>query len=745
MFAELLARSNFSFLTGASHPEELVVRAQELGLAAIALTDRMGLYGSVRAHAQGRESDQRVIVGAELVLDPPVPSRSPNSPTEARLFALSHAPSVVLLARDHEGYSNLCRLLTLAHADRPKGEGGLRLDDLATYHQGLVAIVPAPRDPGGPDAPPDELLSIVSGVFEERGFLSAHRHLDGLDVVRLAAVEAWSARHSIDVVASARPLFHRRSRKVVADVLDCIREGTTLDRAGTALSANTEAFLRSEPEMQRLFRERLAWVDRSGEVASACRFSLSELRYHFPCALAPGESADDKLRRLSLEGGLRRYPGGVPSGVAEQIEKELSLIADPGRRAVLPLDLGDRRDRARAAHLVSGSRQRRQQRRVLRARHHRGRSSAVQPALRALHERRAQRAAGHRHRLRARAPRRGDPGDLRASRSRSRSDGERGDLLSRQERPARGRQGLRSVPRTDRSAGRDHHALGLGGGERLPPQGDGPRSRGRSPEAERDAGPGHRGISTAFVDPRRRLRALGPAAPRGRAHRAGAHARAHGDALGQGRHRSPRLLQDRRARAGHAHRDPKVPGADLAGRRASGGRREPWLRSHRSVGPSAGGRLRRLRSVLSSGHGGRVPDREPSADGDVASAQAAALLRSRGGGRARSSRPDPGWNGASVSTPAKRRRTGDLAASVARAHPRAYAGRAAVSGAGDADRHCGGRLHGGRGRSTATGHGRVEEDRSPHAPPGRAAPGLLGAWDQRRVRSPLVRADQGLR
>ena len=330
MFAELLARSNFSFLIGASHPEQMVVRARELDLQAIALTDRMGLYGSVRAHAQAKESGQTVIVGAELVLEPPIPSRSATSPSEARLAALSDAPSVALLAADHTGYSNLCRLLTLSHAEHPKGEGALCLEELARYHSGLIAVVPTPRDPAGPDAPPDELFEVLSDVFRERSFLAAHRHLDVFDTPRLEAVERWSERFGIRVVASARPLFHQRSQKPIADVLSCIRAGTTLDRAGRALSANRQAFLRSELEMQRLFRERPAWVERSAEVASACRFSLSELRYHFPCSLEPGESADDKLARLAREGGRRRYPSGVPDGVARQIEKELSLIEKLG-------------------------------------------------------------------------------------------------------------------------------------------------------------------------------------------------------------------------------------------------------------------------------------------------------------------------------------------------------------------------------------------------------------------------------
>jgi error-prone DNA polymerase len=328
MFAELLGRSCFSFLRGASQPEEMVSRAHELGLDAIALCDRMGLYGSARAHAQARELEQSVIVAAELVLEPRHGRARTKGP--ARVAELSDAPSVALLVEDHVGYANLCRLLTLAHGGVDKGEGALRLDDLAEHHAGLVAVVPAPRDPTGPDAPPDALLAVVHEVFADRGLLAAHRHLDVFDRVRLESVEEQAERFGIEVVASARPLFHQRSRKPLADVVSCIREGITLDVAGTALGANTEAFLRSELEMQKLFRDRPGWVERTGEVAKGCRFSLSELRYHFPCELAPGETADDKLRRLSLEGAARRYPEGVPAGVAQQIEKELALIAKLG-------------------------------------------------------------------------------------------------------------------------------------------------------------------------------------------------------------------------------------------------------------------------------------------------------------------------------------------------------------------------------------------------------------------------------
>jgi len=323
VFAELLARSCFSFLRGASHPEEMVARAQELGLAALGLCDRDGLYGSARAFMRAKEVEQRVIVGAELSLEVSTPKkrRKQKPPVDP--------PTVALLVRDHDGYANLCRLLTLSHADRPKGESALSLADLSRHSAGLVAIVPAPRIPGESE-PPAALFELLCDVFTDRAFIATHRHLDGFDRERTRDAKALSARYALPVVASSRPLYHHASRKALSDVLHCIRTGTTLDRAGSALGANAEAHLRSAAQMLRLFADHPGWVERTVEVASELRFSLGELRYRFPCALEPGESADERLRRLTLEGAARRYPVGTPPAVAAQIDKELALIEKLG-------------------------------------------------------------------------------------------------------------------------------------------------------------------------------------------------------------------------------------------------------------------------------------------------------------------------------------------------------------------------------------------------------------------------------
>jgi error-prone DNA polymerase len=320
-FAELLGRSCFSFLEGASHPEELVERAAELGLDALALCDRDGLYGSVRAHSAAKKLGRRVIVGAELTIE------LPDAPAGG---AAAAAPSISLLVEDHEGYSNLCRLLTAAHAEHEKGTAGTSPAAIAGAARGLTAIVPL--DAGAPAEVVEALLGPVREGFGERALVATWKRLDGRDGARAVAARAAEARYGALAVATARPLFHHPSRKPLADVLTCIRRKTTLDEAGTALASNAEAFLRSPQQMEALFRDQPAWVARTVEVADRCRFSLAELRYSFPsdALCRPGESADEALRRLSDEGCRDRYGDATPPAVRAQIEKELALIAKLG-------------------------------------------------------------------------------------------------------------------------------------------------------------------------------------------------------------------------------------------------------------------------------------------------------------------------------------------------------------------------------------------------------------------------------
>jgi len=324
-FAELCARSNFSFLEGVSHPEEMVSHAQTLRLDAVAIADRDGLYGAARAHIEAKKIAQKLIVAAELTLEPGLDVRTGPE-------------RLVILVKDHGGYARLCRMLTRAHATHEKGEAALGVSAIAeicaassphstssaSSGPGLVAIVPI-----GVREPDLARLGVLREVFGEDFAIAVWRHLDGLDARRHEVAVRAGAALGAPIVATARPLFHMRSRRQLADVVHCIRHKTTLDHAGSALGSNAEARMRGEEAMLALFREDPSWVHRSAEIAATCSFSMAELGYSFPSSelCLPGENPDQTLKRVVAEGCARRYPDGVPLKIGEQIEKELSIIA----------------------------------------------------------------------------------------------------------------------------------------------------------------------------------------------------------------------------------------------------------------------------------------------------------------------------------------------------------------------------------------------------------------------------------
>jgi error-prone DNA polymerase len=317
-FAELLGRSCFSFLEGASHPNEMVEKSRAIGLSAIAIADRDGLYGSVRAHTSGKTQGQRVITGAELTL-------------EDDLGQPAHPGSVVLLARDLAGYGNLCGLLSRAHATHEKGTAGIAVEAIAAASAGLTAIVPLEAR-NDPEAPLDAVLGPLAEAFGPRLFAATWRHRDGRDKPRTAAAVAVESRYGLGIIATSRALYHEPTRKSLADVLRCIKLKTTLDQAGTRIPGNAEARLRSGAEMLTLFRDHPAWVHGTVEIAEEHPFTLGELKYHFPSdtLCQPGETPNAALRRLVEIGCQDRYPEGTPPAVAEQIEKELTIIAAIG-------------------------------------------------------------------------------------------------------------------------------------------------------------------------------------------------------------------------------------------------------------------------------------------------------------------------------------------------------------------------------------------------------------------------------
>lgn len=336
MFVELLGRSCFSFLRGASRPEELIAGACQLGLSGFALCDVDGLYGAVRAWKVARTSALQFIVGTELTLARARPLDDVLSGASGGVAALPEEGttlSLALLVQNLRGYENLCRLLTKSHEGQEKGKSVGEVSWLRDHSEGLFALLVAPQDPRRLALGAAELesqLSVIQAAFGARLAVATYRHRDGYDRTRQIWARSQAQRLACPITASARPSYHEASRKPLSDVLYCIRHGMTLDEAEADLEANSERHLRSEPQMRHLFRDHPEWIDEAEKIAASCTFDFSELRYHFPCELAEGQSADERLAELTWQGVEWRFPAGIGADLREQLFKELCLIKKIG-------------------------------------------------------------------------------------------------------------------------------------------------------------------------------------------------------------------------------------------------------------------------------------------------------------------------------------------------------------------------------------------------------------------------------
>jgi error-prone DNA polymerase len=337
-FAELVARSCFSFLEGASHPEELVARAKEQGLFALGLCDRDGLYGSVRAHAEAKKLGQRLLVGADLTLE-----LEPISERSARGKVPLGAPRLALLVEDHAGYEALCHHLTVSHADHEKGEAALSPEELATRPEGLFALLPIHTREDA-EAP---WVSPLREAFGERFAFVTYRAFDGRDGERTRAVLDAAARFGAPIVASARPLYHRPEQKAPRRHPALHPHKTTLDQRRQEPLPNAEARLRSGDTMLELFRDRPDWVERTVADRRSLRLHARRARLPLPqrdALLRPGERADrgpPSASSTKAAGAATR--GHAARGGHAQIDKELALIARSASR-LLPQRLPDRGD-----------------------------------------------------------------------------------------------------------------------------------------------------------------------------------------------------------------------------------------------------------------------------------------------------------------------------------------------------------------------------------------------------------------
>ncbi|MCH9020901.1 MAG: error-prone DNA polymerase [Proteobacteria bacterium] len=309
-YAELQVTSNFSFLRGASHPDELVAQAAALGLAAIAITDRNTLAGVVRAHVAAREAGVRLVVGARL--------------------DFTCGSSVLCFPQDRAAYGRLSRLLTLGKRRAPKGECRLARDDLYDHGEGqiVVALPPARADLSLVSNPAfARRLEELARHFGGRCYLAAQHLYRGDDARRIAQLARLGARLGAPLIATGDVHAHTPGRRPLQDVLTCIREGCTIAEAGLRLAANAERHLKSGAEMARLFAGHADAVARTIEIAGRCGFSLDELAYEYPDEIVPeGHTPQSWLVALTRAGARERYPGGVPPKVRAQLDHEFGLI-----------------------------------------------------------------------------------------------------------------------------------------------------------------------------------------------------------------------------------------------------------------------------------------------------------------------------------------------------------------------------------------------------------------------------------
>ena len=304
-YAELHCLSGFSFLRGASHPEELIAQAGRLGYAALALTDECSVAGVVRAHLAARENGLPFIVGSE--------------------FRLVDHSRILLLAPDRQAYGDLCELISCGRRRGSKGAYSLQREDVARYGGRCLALWLHGAD--HPQWLANRQPDWFAEVFRERAWLAATVYRDGFDEPRHRLVQAWQRRLDLPITACGDVRMHVRSRRYLQDVLTAVRMGTTVQAAGQSLNANSERVLRTRTELARLYPPE--WLAQSVRIASRCSFSLNELRYEYPGELVPaGETAASHLRALVAQGVQQRWPRGATEKVQQLIAHELELISE---------------------------------------------------------------------------------------------------------------------------------------------------------------------------------------------------------------------------------------------------------------------------------------------------------------------------------------------------------------------------------------------------------------------------------
>ncbi len=282
-YAELSCASNFSFLNGASHAEELVLQAKHLGLEALAVTDTNTFAGVVRAHGAAKDTGLRFIVGVRLEME---------------------GLSLLAWPTDRKAYGRLCRLLSLGQQRAEKGKCLISLDDVAAFSEGTIFALP--EEHAGK-------LHMLKGRLE-RLYLALSFRFDGRDRTRMAESAAAARAQGVPLLAVNNVLYHHPDRRPLQDVITCIREKVTLADGGFRLEANAERHIKTPDEMARLFRGYPQAIANSIAIAEACTFSLDELRYEYPEEPVPkGYDPQAYLEHLAWEGRRTAIPTAFPA------------------------------------------------------------------------------------------------------------------------------------------------------------------------------------------------------------------------------------------------------------------------------------------------------------------------------------------------------------------------------------------------------------------------------------------------
>ena len=299
-YAELHCLSNFSFLRGASHPEELVERAKALGYRALALTDECSFAGAVRAHLAAKELGLKLILGTEIVLEKNL--------------------KLVLLATDRQSYGALCALITAGRRRGKKGAYALSREDVQALSGSAVLVLWVPGDDLSP-------ASWLAEHFPGKAWIAVELHCGPSDRAKLDSLSKLSAASGLPLVAAGDVHMHLRSRRRLQDVLTAIRLKRPVGECGQALFPNAERSLRLRMRLAQLYPESL--LAETVAIAGRCRFCLDELRYEYPEELVPpGHTPMSWLRKLTQQGLARRFPDGAPEKVRSLVEHELALIAE---------------------------------------------------------------------------------------------------------------------------------------------------------------------------------------------------------------------------------------------------------------------------------------------------------------------------------------------------------------------------------------------------------------------------------